>query len=169
MLDFASGPSLVEALGEHAHPVSNLVWADRHGSIGYKTVGRLPIRRGGCPDLPKPGWTGEHEWEGWVPYEEMPELTDPDAGFVVTANNRIAPEDYPHHITSDYLDGYRARRIEQLITAAARARPGELRGDADGHALASRAWRPRTGWPGCGRATSASWRRSSGCAPGTGG
>ncbi len=36
---------------------------------------------------------------------------------MVTANNRIAPEDYPHHITSDYLDGYRARRIEQLITA----------------------------------------------------
>ena len=75
------------------------------------------MRRGGCPDLPKPGWTGEHEWDGWVPYDEMPEIADPDAGFVVTANNRIAPEDYPHHITSDYLDGYRARRIEQLITA----------------------------------------------------
>ena len=78
MLDFASGADLVEAVGEHAHPVSNLVWADRHGSIGYKTVGRLPVRRGGCPDLPKPGWTGEHEWDGWVPYEEMPELTDPE-------------------------------------------------------------------------------------------
>ena len=117
-------------------PVSNLVWADRHGSIGYKTVGRIPIRRGGCPDLPKPGWTGEHEWDGWIPYDEMPELTDPDAGFVVTANNRIAPEDYPHHITSDYLDGYRARRIEQLIDGSAGARSGELRSDADGHALA---------------------------------
>ena len=117
VLDFTSGADLVQALGEHAHPVSNLVWADRHGSIGYKTVGRLPVRRGGCPDLPKPGWTGEHEWDGWVPYEELPELTDPDQGFVVTANNRVAPEDYPHHITSDYLDGYRARRIEQLIAA----------------------------------------------------
>jgi penicillin amidase len=117
VLDVASGPELVELLSEHAHPVSNLVWADRHGSIGYKTVGRLPMRRGDCPDLPKPGWTGEHEWEGWVPYEEMPELTDPKAGFVVTANNRVAPDGYPHHITSDYLDGYRARRVEELITA----------------------------------------------------
>ena len=81
MLDFASGADLVEALGEHAHPVSNLVWADRHGSIGYKTVGRLPMRRGGCPDLPKPGWTGEYEWDGWVPYDEMPEITDPDCGL----------------------------------------------------------------------------------------
>src|SRR6266516_2231714 len=47
----------------------------------------------------------------------MPEITDPDSGFVVTANNRIEPEGYAHHITSDYLDGYRARRIEQMITA----------------------------------------------------
>ena len=43
-------------------------------------MGRLPIRRGGCPDVPKPGWTGEYEWEGWVPYDEQPELTDPDTG-----------------------------------------------------------------------------------------
>jgi penicillin amidase len=116
-LDFASGPELVEALGEHAHPVSNLVWADRHGSIGYKTVGRIPARPGGCPDLPRPGWAAEHEWDGWIPYEELPAATDPEGGFLVTANNRIAPEDYPHHITSDYLDGYRAERIEQLIAA----------------------------------------------------
>jgi penicillin G amidase len=120
VLDFESGPELVEGLSEHAHPASNLVWADRHGSIGYKTIGRLPIRRGGCPDLPKPGWTGEYEWEGWVPYGELPETSDPDAGFLITANNRIEPDDYPHHITSDYLDGYRARRIELMIAVQPR-------------------------------------------------
>ncbi len=117
VLDFASGPDLVDALADHCHPVSNLVWADRHGSIGYKTVGRIPVRRGACPDLPKPGWTGEYEWEGWVPYEELPRVDDPESGFLVTANNRIEPPDFPHHITSDYLDGYRARRIEELIEA----------------------------------------------------
>ena len=117
VLDCSSGRELVEVLSDHAHPVSNLVWADRHGSIGYKAVGRVPLRRGGCPDLPKPGWSGEHEWDGWIPYDELPELVDPDSGFLVTANNRIASEDYPHHITTDYLDGYRARRIEQLLLA----------------------------------------------------
>jgi penicillin G amidase len=117
VLEPTSGDELVELLSLHNAPVSNMVWADRHGSIGYKTVGRIPVRRGDCPDLPKPGWTGEYEWEGLVPYEEMPELRDPECGYVITANNRIAPEDYPHHITSDYLDGYRARRIEELILA----------------------------------------------------
>jgi penicillin amidase len=111
----ASGDELVELLSAHTVPVSNLVWADRGGHIGYKLVGRVPVRRGGCPDLPKPGWTGEHEWEGFVPYEELPRIDDPECGYLVTANNRIADDDYPHHITSDYLDGYRARRIEYLI------------------------------------------------------
>lgn len=115
VLDPAGGPELLDVLAAHTLPVSNLVWADRHGGIGYKTIGRVPIRRGGCPDLPKPGWSDEYEWEGYVPYEELPELRDPEAGYVVTANNRIEPPGYPHHITSEYLDGHRARRIEQLI------------------------------------------------------
>jgi penicillin amidase len=110
-----SGPELVRRLEAHTSPASNLIWADRHGSIGYKLIGRLPLRRGNCPDLPKPGWTGEFEWEGTVPYEELPELVDPDSGYLVTANNRIVGDDYPHHITSDWLDGFRARRISQLL------------------------------------------------------
>jgi penicillin G amidase len=117
VFDVRSGPELVAALAPHNSPVSNLVWADRHGSIGYKTVGKLPIRAGDCPDLPKPGWTGEHEWRGWVPHDELPELTDPERGYVVSANNRITPDDFPHHVTSDYLDGYRARRIEECLEA----------------------------------------------------
>jgi penicillin G amidase len=117
VLEPRSGPELVELLRGLTMPVSNLVWADRHGSIGYKMVGRIPMRKGDCPDLPKPGWTGEFEWEGWIPYDELPELVDPDEGYLVTANNRVVDGSYPHHITSDWLDGYRAARIEQLLAA----------------------------------------------------
>jgi len=109
------GRELLERLADHTVPCMNLVWADSGGSIGYKLIGRLPLRRGGCPDLPKPGWTGEYEWDGYVPYDEQPEIVDPPGGAIVTANNRIAPDDYPYHITSEYLDGYRAARIEQLL------------------------------------------------------
>jgi penicillin amidase len=115
LLEIESGPELVDRLEGHTSPASNLIWADRHGSIGYKLIGRLPLRRGGCPDLPKPGWSGEFEWDGTVPYEELPALVDPESGFLVTANNRIVGDDYPHHITSEWLDGFRARRIEQLL------------------------------------------------------
>jgi len=119
-LEIHSGPELVAKLAGHTSPPLNLIWADRHGSIGYKLIGRLPRRRGGCPDLPKPGWTGEFEWEGTVPYEELPELVDPESGYLVTANNRIVGDEYPHHITSEWLDGFRAKRIEQLLEESER-------------------------------------------------
>ena len=116
-LDVRSGVELVELMEAHATRCTDLVWADSQGSIGYKTVGRVPIRSGASPDLPRCGWSGEDEWEGWIPYDEMPELTDPDSGYVVTANNRIEPEGFDHHITSDYFDGFRATRIEQMLEA----------------------------------------------------
>jgi penicillin G amidase len=117
ILGVTSGPELVATLEGHTSPASNVIWADRHGSIGYKLIGRLPRRRGGVADLPKPGWTGEFEWEGTVPYDELPEVVDPESGYLVTANNRIVGDDYPHHITSEWLDGYRAARITELIEA----------------------------------------------------
>jgi penicillin G amidase len=120
LLEIASGPELVAKLEGHTAPASNLIWADRRGSIGYKLIGRLPRRRGGCPDLPKPGWSGEFEWEGTVPYDELPETIDPESGYLVTANNRIVGDEYPHHITSEWLDGFRAKRIEQLLEAKER-------------------------------------------------
>jgi penicillin amidase len=117
VLDAASGEELVVSLREHSTPVSSMVWADRDGSIGFRVIGRLPLRRGGCPDVPKPGWGGEFEWEGTVPYEELPSLTNPESGFLVTANNRVVGDSYPHHVTSEWFDGFRALRIEQLIGA----------------------------------------------------
>jgi penicillin amidase len=116
--EITSGQELVEMMAGYTSPPMNMVWADRHGSIGYKLVGRLPLRKGGCPDLPKPGWTGQFEWVGTVPYEELPEVVDPESGLLVTANNRIVGDSYPHHITSDWLDGFRAARIEQLLRAS---------------------------------------------------
>ena len=115
LLEIDSGPKLVSALEGHTAPASNLIWADTHGSIGYKLIGRLPLRRGGSPDLPKPGWSGEFEWEGTIPYDELPERVDPESGYLITANNRIVGDEYPHHITSEWLDGFRAKRIEQLL------------------------------------------------------
>ena len=137
LLEIGSGPDLVAKLEGHTAPASNLIWADRHGSIGYKLIGRLPLRRGGCPDLPKPGWTGEFEWEGTIPYDELPETVDPESGYLVTANNRIVGDEYPHHITSEYLDGFRAKRIEQLLGESDEHDLDELRGDAVRQPLAA--------------------------------
>ena len=100
-----------------------MVWADLEGNIGYQMVGKVPIRKGDAPDVPKPGWSGEYEWYDTVPFDELPSITNPESGFLVTANNRVVADDYPYHITSEWQDGYRAKRIEQLLQATEKHSP----------------------------------------------
>lgn len=95
----------------------NLVAADTQGHTGWLLRARVPRRGRECGWLPMPGWTGEHEWQGWIPHEEMPVLHDPEGGLIVTANNRIVAEDHPDYLLTDCHPPYRARRVAALLRA----------------------------------------------------
>ncbi len=98
-------------------PGQNFVYADVEGTIGYQCTGRFPVRRAGDGTAPVPGWTDDHEWDGWIPFEELPWSVDPERGYVVTANNRIHDDAYPHLIGHDFHTPYRARRIVERLEA----------------------------------------------------
>lgn len=99
-----------------AVPTFNLVFADTNGHIGFQTVGRIPIRR--VPERGyRPGWDPKHQWDGYVPYDGLPRLTDPPRGYAVTANNRVAPDDFPYPLSGTWSSGHRARRIREAIEA----------------------------------------------------
>ena len=106
-----------EALRDWHVPGQNFVYADVDGTIGYQCTGLYPVRRKGDGTIPVPGWTAEHEWDGFVPFDELPWSVDPDEGFLVTANNRIHDDAYPHLIAKDFAAPFRVRRIAELITA----------------------------------------------------
>ena len=65
--------------------------------------------------LPVPGWTGEYEWQGAIPFAEMPRSRNPETGYIITANNRITEADYPHYINVDFAPEFRARRIADRL------------------------------------------------------
>jgi len=106
-----------ESLRNWMCPIQNTVYADAGGNIGYSFPGKVPIRAGGNNQIPVPGWNGEHEWEGYIPFEELPHLYNPPQGYIATANNRVADERYPYFISNDYCRGDRAQRITELIEA----------------------------------------------------
>lgn len=118
--DFASFRS---ALRGWYSPGQNVVYADVDGHIGYQCTGRYPIRRAGDGTTPVPGWTAEHEWDGWIDFDDLPWDLDPSAGFLATANNRIHDEDYPHLIGLDWTPPSRIRRIAELLGAEGRHTP----------------------------------------------
>lgn len=99
-------------------PAQNFVYADTEGNIGYQMPGLIPLRAAGDGTVPVPGWTGEYEWEGWIPYEELPALFNPETGYIITANHAVVDPDYPHFISRDWADGDRGQRIVEMMEAA---------------------------------------------------
>ncbi len=95
-------------------PAQNLVYADIDGNIGYQMPGKFPIRAKGDGRYPVPGWTDEYEWQGYIDFEELPKSFNPPQGYIATANNLVNRE-YPYLITGDWVYGYRAKRIVEMI------------------------------------------------------
>ncbi|RLC93000.1 MAG: penicillin acylase family protein [Chloroflexi bacterium] len=109
-----------DALRLMAFPSQNFVYADVDGNIGYQANSLIPIRAKGQGLVPVPGWTGEYEWVGYIPFDDLPSAFNPPTHFLATANNKTVHEDYPYLITHDWFPPHRVRRIVQLLTAKER-------------------------------------------------
>ena len=108
-----------EAALRYLHaPQQTITYADVEGNIGFLAAGRVPLRKPGN-DLkglaPAPGWEARYDWAGYVPFEALPRAFNPAGGALVSANHKITPPGYAHHITFEWQPPYRARRIEELL------------------------------------------------------
>jgi penicillin G amidase len=96
-------------------PTQNIVYGDDSGTIGFIAAGLVPIRRKGEGWMPAPGWTGEYDWQGFIPFDALPNATNPPSGRFVSANNKIVPDTYPYFLSRDWDLPNRAERIEALL------------------------------------------------------
>src|SRR5262249_287765 len=106
-----------EALRNFVGPMENIVFGDVDGTIGFIAPGLVPIRRSGEGWLPAPGWTGEYDWVGFIPFEALPSAINPPSGRFVSANNKILPAAYPYFVRREWDLPNRAERIEALLAA----------------------------------------------------
>lgn len=95
-------------------PTFSVVAADEAGHIGFRATGRIPQRKDNERGY-RPGWDPEHQWTGLIPFEQMPHWTDPTRGWICTANNRVADDDFPYPLHGTWSSCHRARRIRQMI------------------------------------------------------
>ena len=119
-----------DALRDWDVPAQHFVYADVDGNIGYQLAGRIPIRPEGFDGLVSTiGWTDEHEWAGFIPFDLLPHVLNPTGGTIVAANHAAVPPSY-YDFLADQLGGpcnctfneeidyaYRAARIHELLSA----------------------------------------------------
>ena len=107
--DFRTATSHFSAVGQ------NIAYADTKGNIGLQCSTGIPLRAGGKGDDILPGWTGDHEWTGKVPFEQLPSLYNPASGFVSSANNRTVTKSRYYISTWGFSTADRFDRINELI------------------------------------------------------
>ncbi len=94
-------------------PEQNFTYADAN-HIGFIAAGRLPLRKRGDGTVPAPGWSGDYDWTGWAPFEQLPQIVDPPSGLIVNGNNRVTASTDPL-IAAHWPEAYRARRILSVL------------------------------------------------------
>jgi penicillin amidase len=132
-----------EACSYNRMPSENMVWADKTGTIGWQAAGIAPLRAWSGL-LPVPG-DGRFEWDGYLPITALPQETNPERGFIATANHYLYPNDYPYPQARHYtwLDPYRAHRIEEVLGSGRRFSVAEMtRLQNDDLSIAARALVP---------------------------
>jgi len=107
-------------------PGQNAVYADVDGNIGYIMAARVPIRKKGHGEIPVPGDTGEYEWTGYIPFDQLPQALNPDSGLFVTANARVVGPNYKPYLTDRWEEPYRTARIYDLLHNKTDLRPIDM-------------------------------------------
>jgi len=122
----ANWNEFLAALKDWTAPQQNILYVDAAGHIGFFAPGRVPIRAKGDGWLPAPGWSGEYDWTGFIPFGELPSAFDPPRQRLVTANNRIVPKSYPYFLGRDWDLPNRAERIAALLDSVPKQSPDTM-------------------------------------------
>ena len=104
-----------DALSTYKTLCSNIAYADVEGNIGMYCAAGIPIRNRDNERIILPGWTDKYDWKGFVPFENLPHSYNPGNGYVSSANNKTAGNDYPYFIGAWPDLSSRIDRIREMI------------------------------------------------------
>jgi penicillin amidase len=96
-------------------PGQNWTYADKEGNIGWRPSSKVPIRLDAEMLIPFDGTTTKHDWQGYIPFDEMPYSFNPDKGYISNGNNKIVGDEYPYYISRYWADPSRGEQIDRRL------------------------------------------------------
>lgn len=105
-------------------PTLNAVYSDDQGHIAYHAIGKVPLRPAGLMGVPIEDQ--QHEWQGYIPFDDMPSAVDPASGFLATANSRVTTDKTLYPLTLDWAEPYRTERIYKSLQGRDRLTPQDM-------------------------------------------
>ncbi|WMN11999.1 penicillin acylase family protein [Marivirga salinae] len=117
--------SFKDALRLNSLSVHNITYADDQGNIFYLYNGIIPKRDTSLNwQRPVDGSLKKSQWQGYHSLEELPQLLNPDCGYIqncnndpfeTTTNENPNPDDYPDYMKYYEINTNRGRRARVML------------------------------------------------------
>ncbi len=108
--------AFVNALKDWMVPAQNFAYADTKGNIAIWSPGLYPLRKNGLGRTVLDGASGDYDWVGYIPFDQVPHELNPAQGYVESANERPTPDNYPYYLGWQWDPNSRGLRIRQFLS-----------------------------------------------------
>lgn len=105
----------VQALTYFSGPAQNFAFASVQNDIAITVQGKFPVRRKNEGRFLLDGTRTSTEWQKFIPFEHRAAIKNPPRGFVSSANQYPADENYPYYAQSRDYEAFRNRRINEVL------------------------------------------------------
>ena len=112
-----TGENFIAALKDWSPFGLNIVFALLSGDIGYQATGVFPKRNHNVVQgvYAKLASKPENLWTGILTSDDLPYVVNPEKGYIVNTNNRIASHRMKHGVSHNLFFSHRAVRISELL------------------------------------------------------
>jgi penicillin amidase len=97
-------------------PAQNFGFASRDGDIALRVNGRLPAKLDQDGRFVEWGHQSAHNWQAFIPKKQVPQIVNPERGFISSANQVSADKTYPYYFNGEF-ERYRNRTINNKCAA----------------------------------------------------
>ncbi|MBT3631174.1 MAG: hypothetical protein HN525_07605, partial [Candidatus Marinimicrobia bacterium] len=107
-------------------PGQNFAMITRDGDIAIRHNGKYPLRGLDQGKFVRAGRDTIGEWRDWIPYEQLPAISNPWSGYVSSANQNPVGKKYPYYLGWDYDDYERGSRINDRLDHLDKIKFGDM-------------------------------------------
>ncbi|QIH33429.1 penicillin acylase family protein [Sphingobacterium sp. DR205] len=102
------------AIKHYCSPIQNFVFAGSDNTISITHQGKIPIRSNGHGKFILDGTNSEYVTTKYIPLDSLPEETNPEKGYLFSANQQPTNKSYPYFYSGSYSKS-RAIQIDKLL------------------------------------------------------
>lgn len=116
----------VDALSHYKCPAQNIVFASSEGDIAIRHIGKFPLRWIKQGRYLSDGSDPVFDWGGWIPHEQVPQVINPERGFISSANQEPVDSSYPYYLDWSYVSFSRGARINEMLSSGGNITPQDM-------------------------------------------